>query len=216
MSNKAFTLVETLSVTGIIMVLAGLTFALSAPALRRGQEVDSLHRMKQIGLAGAMYNEEYGSFPRSVRILVATKAVPSELAASRTDDWKEGMANRMVVDGSLLGGDPMGVGPASFRLTYAGWDEAQTSPRFVKDLSGIDPSFGWLVDLTSLAPQKGYGLCYWPGSYRRLLFDSSVVRRVPVTYESSIEGGGPLKKTCSPTLYFMDDIQLYKKWVASL
>ncbi|RYG49213.1 hypothetical protein EON79_02080 [bacterium] len=216
MNHKAFSLVETLVVAGIIALLSGLVFAVSSSALRRGHDSDSLQRLKQLGIAGAIYNEEYGTFPRSVRVLVATKAVPAELAATRTDEWKEGMGNRLLVDVNLNGGDPMHVGPAPFRLTYVGWDEASVSPSFIKAMEGKDPSFGWLADLTSLAPQKGYGLCYWPGSYRRLLLDTSVVRRSPVTFKTSLQPGGPLQDACATNLYFMDDMQTYLQWSDSL
>ncbi|MFB3880771.1 MAG: type II secretion system protein [Armatimonadota bacterium] len=57
---KAFTLIETLVVVAIIGALTGMIFPVLARAKRGARTASCVNQLRQIGLAMAMYREDYG------------------------------------------------------------------------------------------------------------------------------------------------------------
>lgn len=70
--QKAFTLIELLLVIGIIATLAGIIWAVMAPAREKARQIVCMSNLRQIGLAMRMYAEDYnGITPRKGAKLTA-------------------------------------------------------------------------------------------------------------------------------------------------
>jgi prepilin-type N-terminal cleavage/methylation domain-containing protein len=79
--SRGFTLVELLVVVAILAALAGIVYASSGSVREKGRQTICVSNLRQIGMAIAMYRQDYGGtdtpawgpemgFPRSLALLV--------------------------------------------------------------------------------------------------------------------------------------------------
>lgn len=66
-NNRAFTLVELLTVIAIIAILAALLFPVFLTARGKAREISCLSNLRQIGIANSLYTQDYdGMYPFAV------------------------------------------------------------------------------------------------------------------------------------------------------
>jgi competence protein ComGC len=97
MKAKAFTLIEFLVTVGVIIILAGIIFAVYNQSKSSAEDVSSLSNLRQLGQAASMYVDANGAWPISARYLVDTKMVPEELLQSANDHSERGLGNMAIV-----------------------------------------------------------------------------------------------------------------------
>jgi len=134
--RSAFTLVELLTVIGIVAVLASLLMTAIGSAKKKSRAVISTFNLRQISLALNMYLDDFGKRPPTVDELVTTKYLtePRSLLCpeDKTRDW-----GRLVESGAIAfdarTGLPVAVGPPlgatnsvnySYLMHPLTWDEA--------------------------------------------------------------------------------------------
>jgi len=178
--HRGITLIEVIVTLAIILVLAAILLSTFNSAKGKANSTSDISKMKQLGAAGALYNETYGEFPMSTIPLVQLKMVQNELVASNLDPFPRGLANYVCED-PINNLDPKPgystvykrsfIGPAEFAVPEFAFN------KFVKGKEGS----GWLIELsTARAGQKFKGgelIMQRVGPYKRLLFDTSVVIR---------------------------------------
>lgn len=140
------------------------------------------------------------TYPISAVVLVQTGLVPSTIVGSSRDYTKDGLA----VDIAREALSPLGrqAPDLSYRLSYVGFSELGYENSFVqKHVYGASGA-GWLVDLSDCSPRAG-SLAGAVGSYRRLMFDGSVQKRVQTA--SKFDGDGQRGVATHPLLFFIDE-----------
>lgn len=182
------TLVEVLISLGIVAVLAGIALTVAARAKDRGKAADDVSRLRQLGQAAALYEEQHGSLPFACAQVVQAGYAPGGLCEGTADPVSRGTAAACDRFSPV---DDVFPDPG-FRVTYVGlanvriWPGAATwklwSEKYYRKLEAA-PGFGWLVD--NQRQQDGPGFagwsnpedCFFGGPYRRLLADGAVVVR---------------------------------------
>ena len=178
--QRGITLMEMIVTMAIILVLAAILLSTFNTAKGKANSTSDISKMRQLGVAGALYNETYGEFPMSTIPLVQLKMVPIELVASSLDPFPRGLANYVCED-KLNAIDPMPGYSTTYKRSFIGPAEFMV-PEFAfnKFVKGKEGS-GWLIELsTAKADRKlkgGEFVMQRVGPYKRLLFDASVVIR---------------------------------------
>lgn len=177
------TLAEVLTVLAIIIIIAAISFPVYLNSRAKGYEVRDIGNLKQLGTAGALYNEAAGAFPDSTTPLVELKYVPKELVASGLDPHSEGLANVVVKDLITVPFDrPENL--TKYKNSYPGLREFCISDIWADEVIRNRNGGGWLIELSTgkddpeLAA-NGFrtGLLKRTGKYKRLLYDTSVALR---------------------------------------
>lgn len=186
--RRGVTLLELVVSCGILVALA----AFLLPALSRAKDkalaADDLNRLRQLGQAGAIYQEQTGSIPFACAQVVMAGLAPPLLCEGTADPVPQGTGaacDYFVLEEERFP-DP------GFRVTFVGlanvrvWPGSATwelwSKSYFEKLQASD-GFGWLVD--NQRQPKGPGTqgwshpenCFFGGPYRRLLTDGAVVTR---------------------------------------
>ncbi len=175
MTIRGVTLLEILVAISVLVILIGVLGPVFVIAKRKAKESSDLNEMHQLGLAGAMYHDQYGDFPTGTAPLVSTGLVPKSICSGQVDPYPQGLANMLVSTAeSHYGSVETLVTP--YRNSYVGPREFNMSMATVRKYLPGATSEGWLVDLstgTRVDPTNGLFI----GRYRRLLNDASVVVR---------------------------------------
>lgn len=185
---RGVTLVEILVAISIMLVLIGVLAPVIVVAKRKAKESSDLNEMHQLGLAGAMYQEQSGDFPTGTAPLVRSGLAPITICSGLVDPYPQGLANMLVSAAeSHYGSSNTLVTP--YRNSYVGPREFNMSMAVLRKYLGDAKAEGWLVDLSSgtrVDPTNGLFM----GRYRRLLNDTSVVARQmtghPVTQDGRV------------------------------
>jgi prepilin-type N-terminal cleavage/methylation domain-containing protein len=202
MRLRGFTLLETLVVIGIIAVIAAILFPVLSSSKKQARKVDDISKMRQLGLAGAMYQEKYGVLPLSTVQLVAEGAIPRELCQSHLDETEEGIANVT----SDLENKAMGafthLTRADYKNTFIGMGEFGLSTDMYDKYIESGPGAGWLVDVTMSSKNIFPNPAQWDGKYMRLLADGAVVPKVHKDFDCY--DGGKVRKCRMSILLYVD------------
>jgi prepilin-type N-terminal cleavage/methylation domain-containing protein len=207
---RGFSLVETLVVIGILAVLAALIFAVLVPSRRKAREADVLSRLRQLGAAASLYEQNFGVHPLGSGVLVATGYAPESICESPLDAAPRGLANEVAHDNGRL----VSRGVTPFRrsfpdLTDFGTQHSQEFKKFIVEES----SGGWLIDTDSMEKNELWMPAIWKGRFRRLQFDGAVVS----SYRREVPCGGDSEAKVSPcwpiALFFMDPSPEYLEWL---
>ncbi|HSI71673.1 MAG TPA: prepilin-type N-terminal cleavage/methylation domain-containing protein [Fimbriimonas sp.] len=181
LGRSGFTLVETLIVIAIILILCGILLPALAKAREQGLKLSDLSAMKQVAIAGCLYNDNYGQFPLLTTELVDAKLLPPEICKLRLDPYQQGLSNHFVRNisglGYLLAGLP--AYPQSF-ITFGNLG----NPRSRLDGYLAKPSAGWAYTGIDLRPELT-GIEIWGSHFYRIQVDGSVPR-YPVPIRSGV------------------------------
>lgn len=177
------TLAEVLTVFAIVLIIAAISFPVYLSSRAKGYEVRDISNLKQLGTAGALYNEASGAFPDSTTPLVELKYVPKELVASGLDPHSEGLANVVVKDLVTVPFDrPENL--TKYKNSYPGLREFCISDIWADEVIRNRDGGGWLIELSAgkddpALATNGFrtGLLNRTGKYKRLLYDTSVALR---------------------------------------
>lgn len=202
-SRRGFSLKELLIVVSILAVLS----AIMMPALGRSRSqsfrATELSHMRQLGAAAHMYTEREGQGVLGTLPLVEARDVPKEICASPRDPSPIGMANEYVLQ------QPLSVKPTTYKNTYIGMREYNFQWDGRPSLQAIleAPGAGWLVNVVE--SRKDFPLSKEPltyrGSYFRLLFDGSVVRRELTPMDCAAPSGEGRMPCMTVQSLFSDD-----------
>jgi len=185
---NGISLVEVLVSVAIIAALVALVLPPVIRSKDRARATDDLHRLRQLGQAGAIYQEETGQVPFACAQVVQAGLAPSALCEGTADPVPRGTGaacDRFVLEEERF---PY----PGFRVTFVGlanvriWPGSATwklwSEKHFQKLEASE-GFGWLVDNQRQTDGPGFAgwsnpeECFFGGPYRRLLTDGAVVRR---------------------------------------
>lgn len=185
-SQRAVTLVEVLAALSIMAVLIGILVPVIVAAKKRAKESSDINELHQLGLAGAMYNDQFGEYPTGTFPLVASGMAPTSICSGLVDPYPQGMANFFASDAQRHFGNSVSL-VAPYRNSYIGPREFNLTMAALSKRLPAAQNVGWLVDWSSSAPLPFAGKLPF-GRYFRLLDDSSVIARemngTPVATES--------------------------------
>lgn len=206
---SAFSLVEILVVIAIVCILVGIVLPVLGKAKVAARGTDDLNRLKQIGLAAALYQEDYDNqITRGIDVLVQSGRISPSLAAFSGDSTYKGIGNVVASQDDLfpgLGGDIS----LPYKNSTIGLREYRVGSNADNYLLG-GPSGGWLLDFTQMSKQRSPDYIDSVGKYRRLCFDTSVAVRRPRTSDC---GGGECRMLVT---FFVDDYPEFTDWIKQL
>lgn len=183
---NALTLIDVLVVVAITAVLVSVLAPALTVAKERAKITADISALHQLGIAGALYNDQFGEFPTGCPTLVSVGSVPKALCGGLADPLIGGSANRLV---TLLSPRSMvyhGL-VTKYRNSFIGAREIGYSAAMLKETQAQGTRPGWLVDLSS-AKQVVPESIIWLGEYRRLCYDSSVITRHAVEHSVMFQG----------------------------
>lgn len=174
--KRGLTLVEVLICIAIVALLAALILPAFVSAKRSAMVTDETSRLRQLGAAFALYENQYGIPHYDVGPLVDLGLVPSTLLSSPLDPTPNGMGNAVAnlthqklphMDYEL----PYRSSFPSF-LAFGQFNET-----FATKIDG-KAGAGWAISLSTCRPlADSYFVFTEHCRYQRLLTDGAVVRR---------------------------------------
>jgi prepilin-type N-terminal cleavage/methylation domain-containing protein len=211
-ARRGFTLIEILIVVAIILLLAGLLLPVVKSAQGQGLSADDLARMRQMGMARALYASDHGVEVDWCDPLVGTGYVPINLCQSRSDYSSTGLANEILSALSQTSAFYKGF-VTNYPRTYLGSGELLKQ----QDLARISgqPDAGWLVNLirAKADPTTFAAPWSWQGRYQRLRLDGSVESKTLRSF--TVQDGGKTYIVTSPYLLFCDPDQAWINEITS-
>ena len=83
--QRGVTLMEVLAALGVIVVLIAIVAPVLVTAKIKAKESSDLNELHQLGLAGAMYHDQYGEFPTGTAPLVSSGLAPASICSGLID-----------------------------------------------------------------------------------------------------------------------------------
>jgi type II secretory pathway pseudopilin PulG len=214
--TAAISLVEILVVIAIIIVLVAIVLPSLIGAKKSAKSVDDLSKLKQLGLAANLYREETGRWPRGTNDLVILKLIPTEICSFSADPSAKGLANQVgVASDSIPVLQPLGL-EVSFRNSPIGHREYRLEETSIDKWVEPGTAGGWLVDFSASKLVSGptpndYTMS--EGTYRRLCFDTSIVKRHFINIKVAGDVPGTINRM--PISFYVDPSEEMMKWLGS-
>ena len=144
----------------IVVVLGALLMSALAEGVKRTYRTQDTHNLRQLAIAGTMYQDQWGDVPLSTKQL----SLPKEMLSSKLDP--------------IEGGYVSWLSPRKYKASWIGpgdlgWKYSEVWPE-VKN----SESAGWLIDVTSSRFRDGARLFEaLEGPYRRVTSEGSLIMR---------------------------------------
>jgi type II secretory pathway pseudopilin PulG len=181
-------MIEILAVCTIVAVLAALLFPALVRAKVQGQEASDISQMRQVALAGALYNTEYGQFPYRTEQLVSLGMLPKEECKLSLDRYREGFAThvmRSIWKDNSFYEKTIPPYPQSFLSRgMFGYGERQMQ-LFTRNQN---PGWAFCANEGTAGPTDSDLALIWGTHYQRIQDDGAVTIH-PVPFEYSINKG---------------------------
>jgi type II secretory pathway pseudopilin PulG len=211
MNQRGVTLIEILVVAGILIILAGLALPVLRQAQQQAYVSDDMARLRQIGMARSIYDQERQGQIYRVDPLVQAGYLSASFTKSLSDSTSKGIANQEISklgSGSTLYQSLV----TDYPLTYLGLGDVLPASAARLNVEE-QPAGGWLINLVRTEnPLESPSYLFWQGRYQRLLFDGAVVNRTIRLLQSS----GPDNLTVSsPVLFFCEPEEAWLKKLKS-
>jgi prepilin-type N-terminal cleavage/methylation domain-containing protein len=211
--KKGFTLIEALVTIAIIGVLAGILLPVLVSSKRSAISTDDLSKMRQIGQAAAMYENQFGVFPLSDTQIVAAGMLPKYMCASNRDSSVDGIANELAKFQSSRIASAEGLPPVEYKNSFVGMAEFGLGHNIFNSYVLTGPAAGWLIDAADSERTPWPTPNQWKGTYKRLCVDGSVVVRQYRDFECYNEGKP--EKCRMSVLLFVDPNPTFTELVRS-
>lgn len=168
MLKRGFTLIEVLVVTMVVAVLLGIALPVMAGAKRRALESVDIANLKSIGVAMALYQEEWNDSAPTLDKMTQARYLPISIVVSPLDRSARGQANEVM----SISGRAVTLHRTSY-LSLADFTETQVEKLLLTRGAGTVVS---IATCDYLIPSEGVKGGF-TGRYLRLLKDGSVQSR---------------------------------------
>jgi prepilin-type N-terminal cleavage/methylation domain-containing protein len=211
---RALTLVEVVIVIAIVAVLVAIVLPVLSSSRRNAQQTSDLQKLRQLGVAANLYREETGVWPRSAIDVIEAQQLPPELCSFSGDRTQTGMANELAAAMARGNRDSEGANQSTYHNSPLGLKEFYVPDRDVSRFVVNGQAGGWLIDATR-AKQVPPDALSSIGTYTRLCFDSSIVKR-QFSDSQCRYADGELSPCRIAISYFVDPSDEMKQWILSL
>lgn len=180
-AQKGLTLVEVLISVSVILLLMGLLFPTYRQARFRGKVTGDLAQLRQVGLANALYEQEFETRNYSIPQLLRTGRIDPKIVESKNDVEPEGFMRFFIQSIPMDRDDPARFPDITQRVSFISLANGNKhfGNAFVKERGNIQieeiPGSGWAYWL----PERRKGSLYHlpvrgTREFLRLRFDTSV------------------------------------------
>lgn len=117
-AQKGLTLIEVLISVSVILVLMGLLFPTFRQARFRAKVTDDLAQLRQVGLANALYEQEFETRNYSIPQLLRTGRIDPKIVESKNDVEPEGFMRFFIQSIPMDRDDPARFPDITQRVSY--------------------------------------------------------------------------------------------------
>ncbi len=184
-----FTLIEILCVIGVILLLAAILLPVYARSKESAIHRTELNNLRQLGLAGQLYNQEFGDFPTSGQQLSHFNPKVKNLLVSSRDPYPNTIVQGLrtyLTEMTHTTIEPsyrssyLGLGDYGPVYPHPSWPDLfnQIMMRRYVEMKARGQAVGWLVSFMPQGPVVQSEMTILrQGQLDRLTFDGAVVRR---------------------------------------
>lgn len=187
---SGFTLAEILCVIGVLLVLATILLPVYARSKEAAVHTSELNNLRQLGLAGQLYNQEFGDFPTSGQQLSHFNPKVKNLLVSSRDPYPNtivqglrtyvaSMASPTTIESDYRA-SYLGLGDYSSVYPHPSWPESFNNLMMARytEMKARGQNAGWLVSFMPQGPVVQSDIMDLSrGKLDRLTFEGAVLRR---------------------------------------
>ena len=181
--RKGFTPIELLVVIGIILILVGILVPVLIRAKASSFQTNDISNLRQMAVAGSLYEQEYASPALGSAPLVAVGLIPKSICTSALDPTRNCLANEVasIFTLAMTGHDYL---RRDYRVSYLGlWDYVYSESWMEKYVANFGNP-GWLVSGIFVILIAMTVFCVVDIGTNYLTVDMSVTRFVKLLVES--------------------------------